>query len=352
MSDCINSIPTVRYNPKSKIGTGAGSYSLRSVLLVLWIFYGGCTLDKEKFSISGTVMGTTYTIKILEKDRVEDVSELVDGELDRLETIFSTYQKDSEISKFNDEYEIEKFYPLSPEFLEVWDIAEEIRQQSEEAFSPVLGRVVEAWGFGASDNNVPLPNEILETIIRCQNSILFERLDQGILPRKAPQSPAICMDRKIRPKLDFSGIAKGYAVDRIMDVLRQNGIDSAMVEIGGDLCVRSSTHEPYFWKIGIRKPKSKGISKTLELQNGCVATSGNAYQTLLWEGKQYSHILNPKTQYPLEAETSSVTVVFEKGTRPGARSDAWATALFVIGEKSQERFLEKYGFRVYWFRER
>lgn len=298
---------------------------------LLSIIFLNCKPEPSKFTIHGFAMGTTYTIHVTKNPDLENLKDLIEEELEYLENIFSQYRENSELCRFNKEYRIGKLYPVSREFQEVLELSLQIQEESKGAFSPILGKLVSMWGFGPKQ--IPWDEKILQ----CKDSVSLEVKDVGVFLKF--RQLEFCKDPKYRPELDFSGIAKGYAIDKIMDLLRMNQYESAMVEIGGDLCVRTSLHDSFSWRIGIQSPKGGGLKEILHLVNGCVATSGNASQRIQKDGKEYTHILDPRTGYPLEKPLSSVTVIMKEGERLGARSDAWATALFVLGEENAKDFL-------------
>lgn len=308
-------------------------------------------------------MGTGYSI--LSYQELEPFQEEIEEELERVENIFSTYRENSELVRFNETYQWNQEFPISDELSEIWRLSQKLKKDSGGAFSVEIGRSVDAWGFGARKKDRPLRKEIREKIRTCRKSVEFQLLpnqpppqpqnsnqnsnrNSSLYPSQNPsQNPfrllpvlrdasGICKQKNIRPALDFSGIAKGYGIDRLRILLTRKSVESYMIEIGGDVCVRSTNGRK--WNIGIRDPGNPHhIQKIIPLENGCVATSGNAHQRIQESGKTVTHILDPRKGLPIEKEISSVSVVYRwKGEPrvryPGALVDAWATALFVLGE--------------------
>jgi len=144
-------------------------------------------------------------------------------------------------------------------------------------------------------------------------------------------------------KLDLSGIAKGYAVDRAIEVLEAFGVTAALVNAGGDIRVMGDR----VWKIGIKNPRGAGIVRTLSLKNESVATSGNYEKYFIKNGVRYHHILDPKAGYPAR-ECVSVTVLTEKCSF----ADALATGVFILGSEKGRDLLENLGVKGVIIREK
>ncbi|MFZ5628808.1 MAG: FAD:protein FMN transferase [Spirochaetota bacterium] len=147
----------------------------------------------------------------------------------------------------------------------------------------------------------------------------------GVFPEPAKAPTPACAGQK--PKLDLSAIAKGYAVDRLGQLLNQKGFSTYLVEIGGEICVRAPAGGAA-WRVGIEDPLGSGsLAQAMEIHNGCVATSGNSRQTRTVGSRRVTHIINPLTGQALERSLSSVSVM----AATAAEADAWATGLFVLG---------------------
>ncbi|HKI61198.1 MAG TPA: FAD:protein FMN transferase, partial [Mariprofundaceae bacterium] len=131
-----------------------------------------------------------------------------------------------------------------------------------------------------------------------------------------------------RCMLDFGAIAKGYAIDRGIAILRKHGIQNAIINAGGDIRIIGS-HDGKPWRIGLRHPRNKGeVLGTLSLVGDIsIVTSGDYERYFDYKGKRYHHILNPQTGFPATA-SQSATVLAQEATL----ADAWSTALFVRGE--------------------
>ena len=143
---------------------------------------------------------------------------------------------------------------------------------------------------------------------------------------------------KLKPgmKLDLSGIAKGYAVDRAAEILKAAGVKAALVNAGGDIRVIGNRN----WKIGIKNPRGPGIVRTLTLRDGSVATSGDYEKYFIKNGIRYHHILDPKTGYPAR-ECVSVTILTDKCSF----ADGLATGVFILGPEKGTALLKNLGIK-------
>lgn len=305
---------------------------INSLLLAIALFVIHCTQPQQP--LTGATMGTTYSVvlrgKILPPGDAETLRTAIQAELDRLENIFSAYRPGSEISRLNSGYQLNRPYPVSKDMAEVLRIAAGVKAATGGAFSPLVGSLVDYWGFGpgkAADTSVrPTPPAVLGCASRADFSLVPTKgLEKGmsLVITKAP-TPA-CAGQK--PKLDLSAIAKGYAVDRLGQLLNQKGFSTYLVEIGGEICVRAPAGGAA-WRIGIEDPLGSGsLAQAMEIHNGCVATSGNSRQTRTVGSRRVTHIINPLTGQALERNLSSVSVM----AVTAAEADAWATGLFVLG---------------------
>ncbi len=197
--------------------------------------------------------------------------------------------------------------------------AKTLAQQSNNLFNPAAGKLFELWGFHRDDwfESHPPPNAIdIQAWLDAETTMNNIYLDNGKL---WCDNPAV--------KLGFGAFAKGHAVDIAINILKEQGIGNAIVNIGGDLrAIGRHGNRP--WRIGIRHPKQDGMIAMLSLKEGeSVFTSGDYERFFEYNGSRYAHILDPRTGAPA-IESSSVTVLHDNA----AEADAAATALFVAGQ--------------------
>ena len=275
-----------------------------------------------ELQMSGRTMGTTYNVKYRPTPNTLTVKDLqieVDTLLAEINHTMSTYDQESELSRFN-RLRTTDWVPASSSLRAVLKAALEIGAQSEGAFDITVGPLVNLWGFGPEvhSDRIPLDRDIAAARAR-------SGLDKITL---SETQSAI---RKHRPDvfLDLSGIAKGYGVDRVAELMTARGIEHYMVEIGGEIRVRGLKERDTPWRIAIEKPLSgeRSVHTMLALSDIALATSGNYRNFFEIAGRRYSHTIDPTTGWPVDHHLVSVTVLAETSMR----ADAWATAFQVLG---------------------
>lgn len=300
------------------------------------ILYGWSAKRPRDLEISGETMGTTYTIKIahasLSKGDVNLLRSDIRNLLDRLNNRFSTYDENSEISRFNSSQDT-NYVAVSYDTAAVTRFALAIARVTEGAFDPTVMPLVALWGFGPGNtiHAVPSPN----AISTCLEDVGFEKLSVRYPTLLAKASPAIT--------LDLNAIAKGYAVDCLAALLATNKCNNVFVEIGGEISAtgRPSHHDA--WRVAIDVPQMNAapglnIMSVIELRDACVATSGDYRNYFTADDRVFSHVIDPRTGYPVSNRVASVTVTAEDCMT----ADALATALMVLGLDAGMRTIDKY----------
>jgi thiamine biosynthesis lipoprotein len=294
--------------------------SWRSVFLLVIVVLNGCSNKPEVLTISGTKMGTTYHITII-ADQLppDDLEQQIEQLLSKVDNSMSTYKKDSEISQFN-RLSVGKTMTISNEFLEVVKISQKIWQLSNGAFDPTIGPLVDLWGFGPGDRHDSIPSS--HAIAQTKAKIGFDSviLEENNLSKTKPVA------------LDLSAVAKGYAVDRVADLLEMLALPDYLVEIGGEIRVSGFNADGIAWRIAMEQPQLFAeVDQVIAITDIAVATSGDYRNYFERDGVRYSHTIDPKTGMPIDHNLASVTVLSESC----AVADAWATAFSVMGaEKS------------------
>ena len=220
----------------------------------------------------------------------------VEQEVRRIESLFSRYLEDSALSCFNREAHGVDGYLMDEEMAGLIDYATTCHQQSEGKFDITSGILRQAWRFDGSTIQLPDRDHIASLL----PAIGLEYLTVEN-KRARFQRPGM--------EIDFGGIGKEYAVDRACGILIEMGYRHAVVNFGGDLRVVGPKPDDTPWEIGIHHPrKADTVLATLEIREGAVATSGDYERSLLIEGVRYSHLLDPRTGWPVRG-LASVSVV-------------------------------------------
>jgi thiamine biosynthesis lipoprotein len=235
-------------------------------------------------------MGTSYNIKLNhETDNID--SKLLKSDIDeillQLNNQMSTYQEDSELSKINQLQTLE-WINISVDLFTVINTAISISNKTTGVFDITIGPIVNLWGFGPTEQTEQIPTD--ENIAATLNSTGYQYLHL----RKSPH--ALKKDKE-DIYIDLSGIAKGYAVDKIAAHLDQLTVKNYMVEIGGEIKAKGVNQHNIPWKVGIEKPVigHRSVQDIINLDNIAMATSGDYRNYFEKNGKYYSHTINPKT---------------------------------------------------------
>ncbi|WP_201556879.1 FAD:protein FMN transferase [Psychrobacter sp. 72-O-c] len=287
-----------------------------------------CQQPPDYNYLNGETMGTSYHISYqLPEDADEDaIQASIDERLKQINDSMSTYQADSTISKFN---QLGKDTPITidVDFSHVLSVSRQVYEQSDGAFDPTVMPLVDTWGFGSTMTverlqSPPSTAEIAQALALVdfggvvQNDTTIHKTKDGI-------------------GLDFSAVAKGYGVDVIANVLKDRyQIRNYMVEIGGEVATSGVSSQQQPWQIAIDAPiegSTVSARQTIAairqpMNNGNqmhLATSGNYRNSIMFDGKRYSHTLDPSTGEPIVGGAPSVTVAADSV----AVADAWATAL-------------------------
>jgi len=303
------------------------------VLLLLLVTHRGPRLTQ----LSGSTMGTTYTVKFVadpsgfgpQDERA--IGEAVTDSLAGINQGMSTYLKDSELSRFNTHPDDTPFR-VSEHTFRVFELALQISELTGGAFDITVGPIVNAYGFGPEPRRAQAPTDSELAGLRRRVGYRLIEID--------PDTQTI---RKSRPDVycDLSAIAKGYAVDRVAEILEERNIQDYMVEIGGEVRARGKNAECKPWQIGLEEPitDGRGIYRVIGLVDQSLATSGDYRNYYVRDGVRISHTIDPRTARPVTHRLASVTVIHEEC----AQADALATALMVLGPEQGYNLAESEG---------
>jgi thiamine biosynthesis lipoprotein len=272
--------------------------------------------------LSGATMGTTFNIQLVSPpDDVQRnfLDDQVSRLLARIEMSMSTYEPDSELSRFNAQSGSD-WFAVSAELCDVVAAAQGLSGRTGGAFDVTVGPLVNLWGFGPdfSVTEPPSDERIAEVMQLTGNRHL--RTDCS-MPALAKALPALYVD--------LSAYAKGYGVDSIAELLSDFGVVNYFVEIGGEIRVSGTNAKDRPWSIAIEAPDrgTRSVSRIIELSNAAMATSGDYRNYFEHDGQVFSHTIDPRTGYPVSHGAAAVTVVADST----ALADGMATALLVLG---------------------
>jgi FAD:protein FMN transferase len=305
------------------------------VLFLSGIFGPAAVRSQEELRLesSADAMGSTYSLVLYGEDRarLEMASEDAFEEVRRLDRLLSNYRPESEWSQVN-RYAAERPVKVSDELFHLLSDCVEYSRQSEGAFDISVGPLMKVWGFYKGSGHLPQRAEVLEGLKKVgYRNILLDASNKTV--RFAREGV----------ELDPGGIGKGYAVDRMVDILRRDGIGSALVSASGSsiYALGAPPGEPG-WKVRIRDPKDEAKTVTeVTLKNESMSTSGS-YEKFFWaEGKIYSHIMDPRTGYPSTGMLSASVI-----TPLTLDSEAWTKPYYINGREWAAKHNPK-GYRVF-----
>jgi thiamine biosynthesis lipoprotein len=297
--------------------------------LCLWGL--GCA-EPEPVELRGPTMGTTWSVKVAELPAGVTSDALhadLDGILRRINALMSTWDQNSELSRFNASATTD-WFPVSDETVTVVDEAIAVARLTDGAFDVTVGPLVDLWGFGPE----PRPDEPPSGE---QIAAARERVGYGRLHTRSAE-PALRKDQSDL-RVDLSAIAKGYAVDQLAEHLESREVGDYMVEIGGEVRVLGEHPSGRPWRIGIERPITEGraVQRVLDLEDGGLATSGDYRNFIERDGKRLSHTIDPRTGRPVEHGLASVTVLADSSMS----ADALATGLMVLGPEKAKALAER-----------
>jgi FAD:protein FMN transferase len=288
--------------------------------------YAQKTLRYEESRVS---MGCVYTIDSYGNDRarLREAAAAALDEVDRIDRLMSHYKKDSELSRVNREA-AKAPVKVDPELFDF--IAECLRysRESEGAFDITVGPLMKAWGFFRGEGRMPSEAELA----RARNSVGYQHV---ILNQK---DGTIFFD-KAGVEIDLGGIAKGYAVDRAVAVLKQHGVTSALLSAGGSTtyALGAPPGKPA-WEIDIQDPAERDkIAARLRLKDQALSVSGSYEKFFELNGKRYSHIMDPRTGLPVQGVLSVVVI-----TGDGLSGDALDNVFYVFGAERARASMKKF----------
>ncbi|WP_101676022.1 FAD:protein FMN transferase [Alloalcanivorax mobilis] len=280
----------------------------------------GCGDDSEQrlSQLNGDTMGTTWSVKFTgtPDDGAANLKNAIQAALDQVNDEMSTYREDSALSRFNNALAGTDVV-LPADFALVLSQALKISRDTGGAYDVTVGPLVNLWGFGPDPRRDQAPTPAQIDAARQRVGYQKLKLDH----RRLTQPGGVYVD--------LSSIAKGFAVDKVADVLAKQGLRNYLVEVGGEL--RAAGHKPYDqpWRIAVERPVPgvRDVEKIIELHNVAIATSGDYRNFFESEGHFYSHTIDPRTGAPVGHKLGSVTVLHSNCMI----ADGLATALTVLG---------------------
>ena len=280
---------------------------------------------------SGRTMGTTWNVRVVAGAGLhrERLMRTIQGALDEVVAQMSTWDAGTDLCRFN-QAASGTWQALPDAFFEVLACAREVAERSDGAFDPTAGALVDAWGFGPRARN-GVPDEA--HLARTRASAGWRRLDLDPARRAALQPG--------RAALDLSAIAKGFGVDLVARRLAALGVESHLIEVGGELRGSGVKPDGQPWWVQLEHPDAAqgGEPTLLALHGLSVATSGDYRRWFEQDGARYSHTIDPRDGRPIRHGLASVSVIHPQCML----ADAWSTALNVLGPEAGPQLANRLG---------
>ena len=310
--------------------TGIRNRALVATVVVLFVLIiGACRQGEDQSPVSRTqlLLGTNSTIMVHGGDPGSEVFDRAFGRVREIQDLMSLQYDGSELNEINRNAGLRPV-EVSDETFKVIETALEYAERSHGAFNIAIGPIIKAWGISGDNPRRPADDEIRK---------LLELTDYRDV--ELDHDARTVFLRKEGMVLDVGGIAKGYAADEAARVLREEGVERALVDFGGDIRSIGRRQDGERWRIGIQDPVETARGSfvgVLHLEQASVVTSGDYERVLEEDGEVYHHIIDPETGFPARAGLRSVTIE----TDDTMLADVHSTAVFVLGLERGLEYIE------------
>lgn len=288
------------------------------------------------------VFGTLVDISIYgeEESRATTLANNIQQDFQRLHHKLHAWDESSDLSRVNRAFAAGEHAVIDEELAKLIEDAKALSIQSAGLFNPAIGGLIKQWGFqGDSFDPVVIDQAAIQNLVSKNpqmDDISLLRQEKGIEVKSS--NPAV--------KLDLGGYAKGYALDRAAAYLKSQGVQNALVNIGGNV-IALGRHGERNWRVGIRHPRNTGAIAALDLEDGwAIGTSGDYQRYFELDGVRYCHVLDPRTGYPAQ-HTLSVTVLTPPGESNGTLSDVASKPIFISAPAQRNMVATKMGITHY-----
>jgi thiamine biosynthesis lipoprotein len=306
--------------------------ALSLVALLLYRVRVGEVFLTNSRSRDGLAMNTIISVSVSSKKTPGEIDLILDGAFELIENLdkrLSMHDASSDISRVNAAAGLESIR-VAPEVAGVVASAIELSAATNGAFDPTIGPVVALWRIGDTENprhNVPGADEIAEAL-----SLVDYR-------RVKTTGPDELFLERTGMMLDLGGVAKGYASGAVGDYLRASGVESALVDLGGNVLVVGGRANGEPWRIGVQHPFGRRGEPlcSVAVRDSSVITAGVYERFAMIGGKKYPHIFNTRTGFPVNGDLLSVTVV----TNDPTAGDALSTAFMVMGKDDSMKLMKE-----------
>lgn len=298
-------------------------------VVVLSVLLTACARPRQSEYLRGNTMGTSYTVHyVADASYPTTLQPKIDALLNVIEDQLSNWRPDSWVSQLNAAPAFEEI-PVPAHAFAVIQLCLKLAEQSQGAFDPTVSPLVELWGFGTKRGQIVPSTEAIATT---RELVGYRRL-------VLDTTKLTLLKTVSKIELNCSAVAKGYAVDQVAVLLRAEGITDFLINIGGELFAEGNSIYGSPWAVAIRRPDRTPVSEDLFALSGqAMATSGHTERVYFADGRRYSHIIDPRTGFPVEPNVASATII----APTCALADGLATLALVLNEAEMNAILDTY----------
>jgi len=295
-----------------------------AVILMISVIYYGLIFDRTReYAGEEFLMDTLVSIKTYGNDaeHLKQVTGQAFAEMRRIEDLTDRFAEpgtpeyaDSDVCRINEQAG-KTPVAVSEDVFAILELSQKYFALTKGAFDITIGPVIDVWGFGKPDQQVPGEEMLKNALVLVNNNdMVLDKQHRTVFLKKTGMV------------IDLGGIAKGYATQRAADILKQDGISGALINAGGNIRVLGRKAKKTPWRIGIQDPRdSSRLLGSVELDEESCVTSGDYHRYFMSGQTRYHHIISPYSGYPA-GENMSVTVI----TKDAAVADILSTALFIL----------------------
>ena len=297
------------------------------------------TNDVRRFE--GETMGTTWSVNAVLPEGADGraIERGIQSEVDRVVAQMSTYEPESDLSRFN-RAPAGTWQTLPPEFFTVLRYALSLAKESNGAYDPTVGPLVNLWGFGPDKHPHEAPDAA--AIAAARSRVGWSKIELDEANRRAFQPGGIYVD--------LSSVAKGFGVDQVARFLDRSGIRDYLVEVGGELRAHGRKPDGSPWHVGIERPGAAvgavdnpdEVQRVVSLTGKAIATSGDYRHFFASGGKFFSHHIDPRTGYPVAHRVASVSIIADDCMH----ADPLGTTMTVLGPEEGMAYAKRHGIAV------
>ena len=307
------------------------------LLIVVLTHLSGC--DRQSvIKFAGETQGTTYHVTIAKTTSSLDSVELqqrVEQRLHEIDLALSNYRDDSELSQFN-RAPAGEWIELGRDLNNVLKVSQQMSTESDGAFDITVAPLVDLWGFGPHKKSETIPSDV--DIASAKRHVDYRHIELDTTQPRARKNQALT--------IDVNGIAQGYSVDQLADVLSALSCTDFLVEVGGELRLVGHNPQGKLWRIGIEKPTDDlvEVQQPVFASGVGVTTAGDYHDYFEKNGVRYSHTIDPRSGRPIAHTLASVTVIAANAML----ADGYDTVLEVLGPEQGFEFARQHHLAAYF----